>query len=86
MANKQAARGASGGVVRLVLPFVAATVVGVIVFVATAGNAAPVYEGGTPRIDPGQGHLINSVLAGLAALLVTAIAVRMKKPKRKAHR
>jgi hypothetical protein len=86
MGGKQAVQATNGRIFRLVLPFVVATTTTVIVWFATRGSAVPVIEGNRV-VDTGQTQLVTAVLAGLGALLVTAIIVgMMKRPKSRRSR
>jgi hypothetical protein len=78
MAQQKQDRGQGGRIFRFVLPFVVAVATGVIV--SLASSRAPVIDGNR-IVDPGQQQLVNAVLAGLAALMITVILVRVLGPR-----
>jgi hypothetical protein len=73
---EQDVRGTNGRILRLVLPFVVAIVTTVIVFL-TSSRGSVKSPDGLQLVDTGQPQLVTAVLAGLGALLVTAVVVGM---------
>jgi hypothetical protein len=81
----QDVRGTNGRALRLVLPFIVAIATTTIVWFATARGSVPAPEA-QRLVDTGQPQLVTAVLAGLGALLVTAIVVGLKTKRPKPRR
>ena len=70
-------RDTRGRVLQLIVPPAVAVATAVIVFLATPRADVPVVGGGTRPADSAIGQLVAASLAGLAALVLAWIVVRL---------